>query len=69
VVLGPAAIVSYSAGRLSGARAATAWPGTLSEMGMVVTYNANHRRADCWSRQLTPSSPLLSKTAQTLRGF
>ena len=29
----PAAIVSYSAGRLSGARAATAWHGTLSEMG------------------------------------
>src|ERR1700729_2990667 len=32
----PAAIVSYSTGRLSGARAATAWHGTLSEMGMVV---------------------------------
>ena len=32
----PAAIVSYPAGRLSGARAATAWHGTLSEMGMVV---------------------------------
>jgi NAD(P)H-dependent FMN reductase len=32
----PAAIVSYSAGRLGGARAATAWHGTLSEMGMVV---------------------------------
>lgn len=32
----PAAIVSYSAGRLSGARAGTAWHGTLSEMGMVV---------------------------------
>jgi len=32
----PAAIASYSAGRLSGARAATAWQGTLSEMGMVV---------------------------------
>src|SRR6201997_4899514 len=32
----PAAIASYSAGRLAGARAATAWPGTLSEMGMVV---------------------------------
>lgn len=31
----PAAIASYSAGRLSGARAATAWHGTLSEMGMV----------------------------------
>jgi NAD(P)H-dependent FMN reductase len=32
----PAAIVSYSAGRLAGVRAATAWHGTLSEMGMVV---------------------------------
>src|SRR6516225_3102103 len=32
----PAAIVSYSAGRFSGARAATAWHGILSEMGMVV---------------------------------
>lgn len=31
----PAAIASYSTGRLSGARAATAWHGTLSEMGMV----------------------------------
>src|SRR5258708_727900 len=32
----PAAIASYSAGRLSGVRAATAWHATLSEMGMVV---------------------------------
>jgi NAD(P)H-dependent FMN reductase len=32
----PAAIVSYSAGRLSGAHAATAWHGTLCEMGMIV---------------------------------
>ena len=32
----PAAIVSYSGGRLSGAHAATAWHGTLCEMGMVV---------------------------------
>lgn len=32
----PAAIVSYSAGRLAGVRAATAWHGILSEMGMVV---------------------------------
>jgi NAD(P)H-dependent FMN reductase len=32
----PAAIASYSGGRLSGARSATAWHGTLSEMGMVV---------------------------------
>jgi NAD(P)H-dependent FMN reductase len=32
----PAAIVSYSAGRLSGAHAATTWHGTLCEMGMIV---------------------------------
>src|SRR3984885_5075519 len=32
----PAAIASYSAGRLSGAHAATAWHGTLCEMGMIV---------------------------------
>ncbi|MBB5046405.1 NAD(P)H-dependent FMN reductase [Rhodopseudomonas rhenobacensis] len=32
----PAAIASYSAGRFSGVRAATAWHGTLGEMGMVV---------------------------------
>jgi NAD(P)H-dependent FMN reductase len=32
----PAAIASYSGGRLSGARAASAWHNTLSEMGMVV---------------------------------
>jgi NAD(P)H-dependent FMN reductase len=33
----PAAVVSYSPGRLSGARAASAWHPILSEMGMVVT--------------------------------
>ena len=32
----PAAIVSYSAGRLSGARSNFLWHGTLSEMGMLV---------------------------------
>ncbi len=32
----PAAIASYSAGRLGGARASTLWHGTLSEMGMIV---------------------------------
>lgn len=32
----PAAVASYSAGRLSGVRANLAWRGTLSEMGMVV---------------------------------
>jgi NAD(P)H-dependent FMN reductase len=32
----PAAIASYSAGRLAGARAGLVWHGTLTEMGMVV---------------------------------
>jgi NAD(P)H-dependent FMN reductase len=32
----PAAIVSYSGGRLSGARSNFLWHGTLTEMGMVV---------------------------------
>jgi NAD(P)H-dependent FMN reductase len=32
----PAAIASYSAGRLSGTRSSFAWHNTLSEMGMVV---------------------------------
>ena len=32
----PAAIASYSAGRLGGARSNSAWHATLSEMGMVV---------------------------------
>lgn len=33
----PAAIASYSGGRLGGTRAAFAWRNILSEMGMVVT--------------------------------
>jgi NAD(P)H-dependent FMN reductase len=32
----PAAIASYSAGRIAGARSSFMWHGTLSEMGMVV---------------------------------
>ena len=32
----PAAIASYSTGKLSGARASLMWHGTLSEMGMIV---------------------------------
>jgi NAD(P)H-dependent FMN reductase len=32
----PAALVSYSAGRMAGVRSALAWHGILSEMGMVV---------------------------------
>src|SRR6202051_1765020 len=48
----PAAIASYSAGRFSGARAAPAWHGTLSEcrMGMVVALGtlAVCRMAQIW---------------------
>jgi NAD(P)H-dependent FMN reductase len=36
----PAAIASYSAGRLAGARSNLLWHGTLSEMGMVVVSSA-----------------------------
>lgn len=36
----PAAIVSYSGGRLSGARSNFLWHGTVSEMGMVVISSA-----------------------------
>jgi NAD(P)H-dependent FMN reductase len=36
----PAAVASYSAGRLSGVRSATSWHGILSEMGMIVTSGA-----------------------------
>jgi NAD(P)H-dependent FMN reductase len=36
----PAAIASYSAGRLAGVRAATGWHGILSEMGMIVISSA-----------------------------
>jgi NAD(P)H-dependent FMN reductase len=36
----PAAVASYSGGRLSGVRAATAWHGILSEMGMIVISSA-----------------------------
>ena len=36
----PAAIASYSSGRISGARSSFVWHGTLSEMGMVVISSA-----------------------------
>src|SRR6201992_1793204 len=36
----PAAVASYSAGRLAGARSNLLWHGTLSEMGMVVISSA-----------------------------
>ena len=36
----PAALASYSSGRIGGARAAAAWHGILSEMGMIVVSSA-----------------------------
>lgn len=36
----PAAVASYSAGRISGVRSGLIWHGTLSEMGMVVVSSA-----------------------------
>ncbi|HEY7548591.1 MAG TPA: NAD(P)H-dependent oxidoreductase [Hyphomicrobiaceae bacterium] len=36
----PAAVASYSAGRIAGARSGFVWHGTLSEMGMVVISSA-----------------------------
>lgn len=42
----PAAVASYSGGRLSGVRSATAWHGILSEMGMIVTFERLDRRPD-----------------------
>ncbi len=53
----PAAIASYSAGRFSGARAALAWHGTLSEMGMVVTSS---------TIAVGPIGPSLSETGEPI---
>ena len=49
----PAAIASYSSGRLSGVRSGTTWHGTLSEMGMVVvssTIAVGHDQRDAQCR-------------------
>jgi NAD(P)H-dependent FMN reductase len=48
----PAAIVSYSAGRIAGARAALHWHGTLSEMGMNVISSTLAVRADRLERAI-----------------
>jgi NAD(P)H-dependent FMN reductase len=53
----PAAIASYSAGRFAGARSATAWHGTLSEMGMVVISS---------SLAVGPIAPTLSEEGQPI---
>lgn len=56
----PAAIASYSAGRLAGVRAGTAWHATLAEMGMVVISStiAVGPIADALDADSAPSGPL-----------
>src|SRR5690606_9787422 len=55
----PAAIASYSAGRISGARSAMMWHGTLSEMGMVVISSTLSVGpiADALDAEGTPTGP------------
>lgn len=68
----PAGTVSYSAGRLAGARGSVPWHGTLSDMGMVVisstvnvgpigkTLDAHGQpitRPERSSRRASPASP------------
>ena len=62
----PAAVASYSAGRLGGARAATAWHGTLSEMGMVVvsstlTVGAISQTLDAGGKPIGDAGTFLAK--------
>ena len=71
----PAAIVSYSPSRLSGARAGSAWHPILSEMGMIVisstvavgpiaeTLDAKARRSARWAdwrKRRCAASPMIS---------
>jgi NAD(P)H-dependent FMN reductase len=61
----PAAIVSYSAGRLSGARSNFLWHGTLSEMGMLVissTLTVGHI-----SQTLTATGEPIGESGQQLQ--
>src|SRR5579871_1824112 len=63
----PAAIVSYSPSRLSGARAAASWHPILSEMGMVVISStvAVGPIADTFDAQGQPIGDAGQKTRQT----
>src|SRR5688500_12142447 len=67
----PAAIVSYSAGRLAGTRASTAWHGTLSEMGMVVVSStlAVGQIADALDANCQPIGPLGEALQQAFPRF
>jgi NAD(P)H-dependent FMN reductase len=60
----PAAIVSYSAGRLAGARAATAWHGILSEMGMVVI--SSTLAVGAIGQTLSPAAEAIGEDGQAL---
>ena len=60
----PAAIASYSAGRLSGVRSGLLWHGTLSEMGMVVI--SSTLAVGPISTALSPSGEPLGKAGQAL---
>ncbi len=64
----PAAIASYSAGRIAGARSALAWHGTLSEMGMVVI--SSTLAVGRIGRALSPEGEPTGEDGQQLsRGF
>ena len=60
----PAAIVSYSAGRFAGARANTAWHGTLSEMGMVVVSSTL-----AVGRSRMPWTPTVSRSVHSVKHY
>ena len=62
----PAAIVSYSAGRFSGARAATAWHGILSEMGMVVV--SSRIAVGPIAQSLSPEGKPIGEGGKALQG-
>ena len=60
----PAAIVSYSTGRLGGARSNFVWHGTLSEMGMVVI--SSTLTVGPIAQALDPDSKPLAEAGQVL---
>src|SRR3954454_19253231 len=60
----PAAIVSYSAGRLAGTRAATAWHGILSEMGIVVI--SSTLAVGAIGQTLSPAAEAIGEDGQAL---
>jgi NAD(P)H-dependent FMN reductase len=61
----PAAIASYSAGRLAGARSALHWHGSLSEMGMIVI--SSTLAVGSIAQALTTDGKPLGETGQSLQ--